>query len=84
MYQTAAYQGERLEFEEQPKLPEDEGREGASTSRDPGDVSAFRMHNSSDSDSDDFVAEEDRAIYHAQNSELGFPLAVRRTRSGRI
>ena len=85
MYQTATHQGERLEFEEQPGLSEDEGREGASTSRDPGgDQQSEYDDDSSDSDSDDFVVEEDGAVHHTQNSELGFLFEAPRTRSGRI
>ena len=85
MYQTATHQGERLEFEEQPGLSEDEGREGASTSRDPGDDQQSEYDDdSSNSDSDDFVVEEDGAVHHTQNSELGFLFEAPRTRSGRI
>lgn len=53
--------------------------------RDPGDdqLSEYDDH-SSDNDSDDFAVEEDGAIRDIQNEELGFLLASRRTRSGRI
>ena len=85
MYQTATHQRERLEFEEQPGLSEDEGREGPSTSRDPGDDQQSEYDDdSSDSDSDDFVVEKDGAVHHIQNSELGFLFEAPRTRGGRI
>ncbi len=63
MYQTATHQGERLEFEEETGLSEDERREG--TSRDPGDNQQSEYDNgSSDSDSVDFVEGEDAAVRH--------------------
>ena len=74
MYQTATHQGEQLEFEEQPGLSEDEGREGTSTLRDPGDdqQSAYD-DDSSDSDSDDFVVEEGvQFIIHRTQSLVSF------------
>ena len=68
MYQTAVHQGERLEFApvervEQPEFSKEEGREGAPTSRDPGDDQLSEYDDdSSDNDSDDFAVEEDGAI----------------------
>ena len=88
-YQTAVHRGERLEFApvervEQPEFSKEEGKEGAPTSRDPGDDQLSEYHdNSSDNDSDDFAVEEP-AICDMQNEELGFLFASRRTRSGRI
>ena len=89
MYQTAVHRGERLEIApvekgEQPEFSKEEGREGAPTSRDPGDDQLSECDNGySDNDSDDFVVEEDGAIRDMQNEELGFVFASRRTRSGR-
>ena len=90
MYQTAVHRGERLEFApvervEQPEFSKEEGREGAPTSRDPGDDQLSEYDDdSSDNDSDDFGVEEYGAIRDMQNDELGFLFASRRTRSGRI
>ena len=90
MYQTAVHRGERLEFApvervEQREFSREEGREGAPTSRDPGDDQLSEYDkDSSDNDSDDFAVEEDSAIRDMQNSELGFLFASGRTRSGRI
>ena len=78
MYQTAVHRGERLEFApvervEQPEFSKEEGREGAPTSRDPGDDQLFEYDDdSSDNDSDDFAVEKDGAIHDVQNPELGF------------
>ena len=89
-YQTAVHRGERLEFApvervEQPEFSKEEGREGAPTSRDPGDDQLSEYDDdSSDNDSDDFGVEEYGAIRDMQNDELGFLFASRRTRSGRI
>ena len=89
MYQTAVHRGERLEFApvervEQPEFSKEEGREGAPTSRDPGDDQLSEYDDdSSDNDSDNFAVEEDGAIRDMQNEELGFLFASRRTRSGR-
>lgn len=88
MHQTAVHRGERLEFApvervEQPEFSKEEGREGASTSRDPGDNQLSKYDDdSSDKDSDDFAVEEDGAIRDMQNEELGFLFASRRTQSG--
>ena len=90
VYQTAVHRGERLEFApvervEQPEVSKEEGREGAPTSRDPGDDQLSEYDDdSSDNHSDDFAVEEDSTIPDLQNSELGFLFAPRRTRSGRI
>ena len=90
MYQTAVYRGERLEFApvesvEQPEFSKEEGREGAPTSRDPGDDQLSEYDDdSSDNDSDDFAMEEDGANRDMQNEELGFLFASRRTQSGRV
>ena len=90
MYQTAVHRGEQLEFApvervEQPEFAKEEGREGAPTTRDPGDNQLSEYNdNSSDDDSDDFAVEEDGAIHDMQNEELGFLFASRRTRSGQI
>ena len=77
MYQTAVHRGERLEFApvervEQPEFSKEEGREGAPTSRDPGDDQPSKYDDNSSDDSDDFVVDEDDAICDMQNSELGF------------
>ena len=85
MYQTAVYRGERLEFAlvervEQPEFSKEEGREGALTSRDPGDDHLSEYDDDfSDNDSDDFAVEEDGAIRDMQNEQLGFVFASRRT-----
>ena len=77
MYQTAVHRGEQLEFApvervEQPEFSKEEGREGAPTTRDPGDNQLSEYdEDSSDNDSDDF-------------EELRFLFASRRTRSGPI
>ena len=90
MYQTAVHRGERLEFApvervEQPEFSKEEGREGAPTSRDPGDDQLSEYDDdSSDNDSDDFAMEEDGANRDMQNEELGFLFASRRTQSGRV
>ena len=90
MYQTAVHRGERLEFApvervEQPEFSKEGGREGAPSSRDPGDDQLSEYDDdSSDNDSDDFAGEEDGAIRDMQNEELGFLFASRRTRRGRI
>ena len=48
---------------EQPEFSKEEGREGAPTSRDPGDDQLSEYDDdSSDNDSDDFAVEEDGAI----------------------
>ena len=88
MYQTAVHRGERLEFAPvkrvEPEFSNEEGREGAPPSRDPGDDQLFEYGDDfSDNDSDDFAVEEDGAIRDMQNEELGFLFASRRTRSGR-
>ena len=76
MYQTAVHRGERLEFApvervEQREFSKEEGREGAPTSRDPGDDQLSEYDDdSSDNDSDDFAVEEDSAIRDTQNEEL--------------
>ena len=65
MYQTAVHRGEPLEFAPvervgQPEFSKEEGREGAPTSRDPGDDQLSEYDDdSSDNDSDDFAMEED-------------------------
>ena len=90
MHQTAVHRGERLEFApvervEQPEFSTEEGREGAPTSRDPGDDQLSEYADDFfDNEPDDFAVEEDGAIGNMQNSELGFLFASRRTRSGRI
>ena len=54
------------------------GREGAPSSRDPGDDQLCEYDDdSSDNDSDDFAVEEDGAIRDMQNEELGFLFASR-------
>ena len=69
IYQTAVHRGGRLEFApvervEQPEFSKEEGREGAPTSRDPGDDQLSEYDDdSSDNDSDDFAVEEDGAIF---------------------
>ena len=84
-YKAAVHRGERLEFAsvervEQPEVSKEEGREGAPTSRDPGDDQLSEYDDdSSDNDSDDFAVEEDGAIRDMQNDELGFLFASRRT-----
>ena len=51
----------------------EEEREGAPTSRDPGDDQLSEYDDdSSDNDCDDFAVEEDDAICDMQNSELSF------------
>ena len=74
MYQTAVHGGEWLEFApvervEQPEFSQQEGREGAPTSRDPGDrqLPEYDDDSSNDNDSDDFAVEEDGAIRDMQN-----------------
>ena len=60
MYQTAVHRGEFAPVEgvEQPEFSKEEGREGAPTSRDPGDDQVFEYDDdSSDNDSDDFALE---------------------------
>ena len=85
MYQTAIHRGERLEFATvEPEFSNEEGTEGAPSSRDPGnDQLSEYDDDSSDNDCDDFAVEEDGAICDVQNEELGFLFASRRTRSGR-
>ena len=61
MYQTAVHQGERLEFAPVERV-EEEGREGACTSRNPDQLSEYD-DDSSDNDSDDFAVEEDAWFY---------------------
>ena len=88
MYKTAVHQRERLEFApvervEQPESKE-EGREGAPTSRNPGDDQLSEYDDdSSDNNSDDFAVEEDVAIHDMQNEELSFLFALHRTQSER-
>ena len=73
------------EYREEPEFSKQEGREGAPTSRDPGDDQHSEYgDDSSDNDSDDFAVEEYGAIRDMQNEELCFLFASRRTRSGRI
>jgi len=84
MYQTAVHRGEWLEFAQvervEPEFSKQEGREGAPTSRDPGDCQLPEYDDdSSDNDSDDFAVEEDGAIRDMQNEELSFLFASRRT-----
>ena len=80
MYQTAVQRGERVEFApvervEQHEFLKEEGREGAPTSRDPGDDQLSKYDDDfSDNDSDDFAMEEYGAICDMQNEELGFLL----------
>ena len=85
MYQTAVHRGERIEFSPvEPEFPNEEGTEGAPTSRDPGDVQLSEYDDDfSDNDCDDFAVEGDGAIRDVQNEGLGLPFASRRTRSGR-
>ena len=74
MYQTAVHRGERLEFApveiiQQPEFSKEEGREGAPTSRDPGDDQLSEYDDdSSENDSDDFAVREDGAIRDMPNS----------------
>ena len=49
----------------------------------PGDDQLLEYDDDSDNDSDGFVVEEDGAIRDMQSEELGFLLALRRTKSGR-
>lgn len=89
IYQTAVHRAERLEFApvervEQPEFSKKEVREGAPTSRDPGDDQLSEYDDDSSDNDDDFAVEEDGAIRDMQNEELGFLFASRRTRSGRI
>ena len=49
----------------------------------PLDDQLFEYDDDSDNDSDGFVVEEDGAIRDMQSEELGFLLALCRTRSGR-
>ena len=89
MYQTAAHRAELLEFVlvervEQPEFVKEEGKEGATSQRDPADDQLSEYDDdSSDNDSDDFAVEVDCAIRDMQNEDLGFLFAWRRTRSGR-
>ena len=63
MYQTAVHRGERLEFAPvkrvEPEFSEEEGREGAPTSRDPEDDQLSEYDDdSSDNDSDELFKEK--------------------------
>ena len=90
MYQTAAYQGERVKFApdegvEQPEFSIEEGRESAPKLTDPEDGQLSEYDDGLyGNDSDEIPVEEDGAFRDMQNSELGFLFAAPRTRSGWI